>query len=148
MNIPVLVLLALAVWTLFTLTVTVGVYRWRRILTGRSSIAEWRADLPQDSEWYQRGVRAHMNCVENLPVYTAIVIAVIATGSHGVILDRLAVAILAARVAQTLVHITLPPTNPAAALRFALYFVQVACMLTMAGLVARGAASAPFVSMI
>jgi uncharacterized MAPEG superfamily protein len=140
MNIPVLVLLAFAAWTLLTLTVTVGVYRWRRILKGQSSIAEWRADLPQGSEWYQRGVRAHMNCVENLPVYTAIVLAVIATGSHGVMLDRLAVAILAARMGQTLVHITLPPTNSAAALRFALYFVQVACMLAMAGLVAPAAA--------
>jgi uncharacterized MAPEG superfamily protein len=135
MNIPVLILLGFAVWTLVTLTVTVGVYRWRRILAGRSSIAEWRADLPQGSDWYQRGVRAHMNCVENLPVYTAIVVAVIATGSHGAMLDRLAIAILAARITQTLVHITLPPTNLAVALRFALYFVQVACMLTMAGLV-------------
>ena len=69
MNIPVLVLLGFAVWTLLILTITVGVYRWHRILTGRSSIAEWRADLPQGSEWYQRGVRARMNCVENLPVY-------------------------------------------------------------------------------
>jgi uncharacterized MAPEG superfamily protein len=143
MNIPVLVLLGFAVWTLLILTITVGVYRWHRILTGRSSIAEWRADLPQGSEWYQRGVRAHMNCVENLPVYTAIVVAVIATGSYSVMLDRLAVTILAARMAQTLVHITLRPTNSAAALRFALYFVQVACMLTMAGLVASASAIGP-----
>ena len=148
MNIPVLVLLGFAAWTLLTLTITVGVYRWHRILTGRSSIAEWRADVPQGSEWYQWGVRAHMNCVENLPVYTAIVLAVIATGSHGVMLDGLAAAILAARMTQTLVHITLPPTNSVAALRFALYFVQVACMLTMAGLVAPAAAIRPLVSMI
>ena len=66
MTIPVLVLLAFAAWTLLTLFGSVGVYRWSRILTGRASIA--RADLPQGSEWYQRAVRAHMNCVENLPV--------------------------------------------------------------------------------
>jgi len=145
MNIPLLALLGFAVWTLFTLTITVGVYRWRRILTGRSSIAEWQADVPQGSEWYRRAMRADMNCVENLPVYTAIVVAVIATASHGVMLDRLAMTILAARMAQTLVHITLPPTNSAAALRFALYFVQVTCMLTMAGLVAPAAAVSPLV---
>jgi hypothetical protein len=30
-----------------------------------------RADVPQGNEWYQRAMRAHMNCVENLPIYTA-----------------------------------------------------------------------------
>ena len=50
MTIPVLVLLAFAAWTLLTLFGSVGVYRWSRILTGRASIAEWRADLPQGSE--------------------------------------------------------------------------------------------------
>ena len=46
MNVPVLVLLGFAAWTLLTLFGSIGVYRWRRILTGRASIAEWRADLP------------------------------------------------------------------------------------------------------
>ena len=68
MNIPVLVLLGFAAWTLLTLIASIGVYRLSRVLTGRASMAEWRADLPQGSEWYQRAMRAHMNCVENLPV--------------------------------------------------------------------------------
>src|SRR4051812_48172204 len=65
MSVPVLVLLGFTAWTLLTLFCTIGVYRWSRILTGRASIAEWRADLPQGSGWYQRAMRAHMNCVEN-----------------------------------------------------------------------------------
>jgi MAPEG family len=65
-----LVLLGFAAWTLLTLFTTIGVYRWIRILTGRAAIAEWRADEVQGSEWYRRALRAHMNCVENLPVYT------------------------------------------------------------------------------
>ena len=44
MPIPVWVLLGFAAWTLLTLFTTIGVYRWTRILTGRASIAEWRAD--------------------------------------------------------------------------------------------------------
>ena len=40
-----------------TLFGTIGVYRWSRILTGRASIAEWRAELPQGSDWYQRAMR-------------------------------------------------------------------------------------------
>ena len=131
MNIPVIVLLGFAAWTLLTLFGSIGVYRWSRILTGRTSIAEWRADLPQGSDWYQRAIRAHMNCVENLPVYTAIVVALIATGVKSAIIDKLAVALLSARVGQTLVHIGLPPTNAAASLRFALFFVQAICMIAM-----------------
>jgi hypothetical protein len=79
MNIPVLVLLGFAAWTLLTLIGSVGVYRWSRILTGRASVAEWRADVPQGCEWYQRSMRAHMNCVENLPLFAALVVALMAT---------------------------------------------------------------------
>ena len=73
MNIPVLVLLGFAAWTLVILSVGVGGYRWALILSGRASVAGWRADAPQGADWYQRVMRAHMNCVENLPVYGAIV---------------------------------------------------------------------------
>jgi hypothetical protein len=41
MNIPVLVLLAFAMWTLLVLCAGVGVYRWNHILTGRTSVAHW-----------------------------------------------------------------------------------------------------------
>jgi uncharacterized MAPEG superfamily protein len=125
MNVPVLVLLGFAAWTLLTLCASIGVFRWSRILTGRASMAEWRTDLPQgsdlyqramraqSSDWYQRATRAHMNCVENLPVYAAIVVALMATGLQSLTIDRLALTILAARVFQTLTHIFFPPTNAA-----------------------------------
>jgi uncharacterized MAPEG superfamily protein len=131
MSVPVLVLLGFAAWTLLTLFGTIGVYRWSRILTGRASIAEWRADLPQGSGWYQRAMRAHMNCVENLPIYTALVEALTAMGLRSPTIDRLSIAILTARVAQTLTHILLPPTNAAASLRFTFFFAQVACMIVI-----------------
>ena len=131
MNIPVLVLLGFAAWTLLTLFASIGVYRWSRILTGCASIAEWRADLPQGSDWYQRAMRAHMNCVENLPVYAAIVVALMATGVHSLVIDRLAVAMLAARIGQSTVHIALPQTNPVVAVRFTLYLVQALCMIAI-----------------
>jgi uncharacterized MAPEG superfamily protein len=67
-------------------------------LTGRACIAEWRADLVQGSAWYQRATRAHMNCVENLPIYTAVVVALISLDLHRAIIDYLAVTMLAARI--------------------------------------------------
>jgi hypothetical protein len=47
MNIPVLVLLGFAAWTLIILSVGVGGYRWALILSGRASVAGWRADAPE-----------------------------------------------------------------------------------------------------
>jgi uncharacterized MAPEG superfamily protein len=135
MRVPVLVLLGFAGWTLLTLFGSVGVYRWSRILTGRASIAEWRADLPQGNNCYQRAMRAHMNCVENLPIYTALVVALMATGLHSPIIDGLAIAMLAARICQTVIHIVLPPTNTAASLRFTFFFAQVVCMIAMGTLI-------------
>jgi uncharacterized MAPEG superfamily protein len=131
MTTPVLVLLGFAAWTLLTLFGSIGVYRWSRILTGRASIAEWRADLPQGCEWYQRAMRAHMNCIENLPIYTAVVVALTEVNLRSSVIDELSVAMLVARIGQTLVHIALPPTNAATSLRFALFFLQAVCMISM-----------------
>ena len=58
-----------------------------------------------------------MNCVENLPVYTAVVFALTAIGLKSTTVDTLAMTLLAARIGQTLVHVALPPTNKAASLR-------------------------------
>jgi len=109
---------------LLTLFTTVGVYRWSHILTGHTAIAEWRADEVQGSEWYRRAVRAHQNCLENLPVYTAIVVVLVATRVTSPILDGLAIAILAARVCQTLIHLSVEQTNVVASLRFAFFLTK------------------------
>lgn len=140
MTVPQWALLGFAVWTLLVLFGTVGVYRWSRILTGRVRISEWQADQPQGSDWYQRAMRAHMNCVENLPVLAAIVLCATAAGADSRLLDWLAGAILVARVCQTTVHLALAPTDAAAAVRFVFFFVQAICMLAMAASIAVSAA--------
>ena len=129
MSIPVMILLGYAAWTLLILVGSIGIYRWSCIVTGRASIAEWRADLPQGSDWYQRAMRAHMNCVENLPIYTAIVVALMATRLQG------SIAILPARIGQTLTHIVLPPTNAVTSLRFGFFCIQLACMISIGAII-------------
>jgi uncharacterized MAPEG superfamily protein len=135
MSIPVMILLGYAAWTLLILVGSIGIYRWSCIVTGRASIAEWRADLPQGSDWYQRAMRAHMKCVENLPIYTAIVVALMATGLQGSTIDHLAIAILPARIGQTLTHIVLPPTNAVTSLRFGFFCIQLACMISIGAII-------------
>ena len=73
MTTPLWVMLAFAAWTHAVLIGSIGVYRLSRVFTGRATMAEWRADGMQGDPWYQRATRAHMNCVENLPVYSAVV---------------------------------------------------------------------------
>ncbi|HTR18116.1 MAG TPA: MAPEG family protein [Acetobacteraceae bacterium] len=141
MTIPQWVLLGFAGWTLVVLFGTIGVYRWSRILTGRARISEWRADAPQGSELYRRAMRAHLNCVENLPVYGAIVFCASVAGARGAFLDALAIAFLAARICQTIVHVAFVQSDFVASVRFALFFVQAVCMVAMGISVAASAAA-------
>ncbi|NIR98498.1 MAG: MAPEG family protein [Gammaproteobacteria bacterium] len=136
MSIPVWVLLGFAGWTLLILFATVGDYRWSRIFTGRATVREWRADEEQGDDWYRRAMRAHMNCFENLPVYAAIVVAIMASGVSGPWLDGLAIALLAFRVAHSLWHIALTQTEVVASIRFSLYFVQILILFAMGIMVA------------
>ncbi len=139
MNIPVLVLLGFATWTLVILSVGVGGYRWALILSGRASVAGWRADAPQGADWYQRVMRAHMNCVENLPVYGAIVVALTVAGLQSPLVDRLSETMLAARIGQTMVHVALRQTNAVVSVRFTLFSIQLICMFAMAAAAAAAA---------
>jgi uncharacterized MAPEG superfamily protein len=116
----------------------IGVYRWSRILTGRASISEWRADIPQGSDWYQRSMRAHMNCVENLPIYTAVVMALLATDTASSTNDRLALAVLTARVCQSSIHILLPQKDTAVSIRFTFLSIQIACIIAIGVIVVVG----------
>lgn len=135
MTIPLAALLAFAVWTLFLLFGSIGVYRWSRILTGRAAVNEWRADEAQGSDWYRRAMRAHMNCVENLPVFGAIVVAAELSGTSLLLLDVLALVVVFARILQSLTHVMLTQTNLIAFIRFAFFFMQAASMIIMASLI-------------
>jgi uncharacterized MAPEG superfamily protein len=141
MPIPVWVLLGFAAWTLLVLFTTVGVYRWSRVLTGRTAISAWRADEQQGGEWYRRAIRAHLNCVENLPIYTAIVVALLTAHVASPLLDALAITFLVARICQTMIHLLVEQTNMVAGIRFAFFFVQAICMIWMGILVAFSAPS-------
>ena len=143
MTVPVWVLLLFAGWTVATLMATVGVYRWSRILSGRAALSDFPADAPHGSDWYRRAVRAHANCVENLPLYAAIVVAIAASGVHSATLDTLAIVLLAARILQTVTHISVAQTNTAIAIRFAFYFIQIACMAGMGIAIALRASAMP-----
>ena len=135
MTLPVWMLLGFAAWTVLLLTATVGVYRWSRILTGRVEVRNFRADQVEGEDWYKRAMRAHANCVENLPVFGAIVFALHVGNVAGTLVDILAIAILIARVMQSLVHVCFTQTNTMASIRFGFFFVQMVGFLWLTGMI-------------
>lgn len=131
MSIPIVVLLAFAGWTLLSMTLTVGAYRWYHILSGRKRIGEFSEYRIEGQEWYKRALRAHANCVENLPVYGAIILTIVATGISSSLLDILAMVFLTARIAQTSAHISFQHSDLSATVRFLFFFIQLVCMVWM-----------------
>ena len=136
MSIPIWVLLGFAAWTVLTLVGSVGIMRWARIFTGRAQLTDFPADEAHGTPPYRRAMRAHMNCVENLPVYGAVAVAILATGSAAPALDALALAFLGGRIAQTVVHVALSETNLTVMIRFVFFFAQIACVVAMGTIVA------------
>jgi uncharacterized MAPEG superfamily protein len=141
MSIPLWVLLAFACWTLLVLMVGVGVRRWTLILTGRAQLTDFPADIPHGGKAYRRAVRAHANCVENLPVFGAIVFAGFAAQVASPTMDLLAQALMVARICQTLVHMIFPETNATVFARFSFFLFQVIAMFWMAAEIVRHAAA-------
>jgi uncharacterized MAPEG superfamily protein len=135
MTVPVVMLLGFAAWTLLLLLLTVGVYRWSRIVSGRVSMAGFRADGLDGEDWYRRATRAHANCIENLPVFGAIVFALYVSGVNGPTPDYLAISVLSARVIQSLIHVCFKQTDTVVAFRFAFFSIQFVSFVALIAIV-------------
>lgn len=140
MTVPMWMLLGFATWTLLLLMGTVGVYRWGRILVSNAPIASFRSDQLEGEDWYRRGTRAHANCVENLPVFGAIVLVISAIGVTGPAVDWLCAAVLIARICQSVVHVSHVQTDGFVAVRFSFFSVQLVCFLALIVIAAAQAA--------
>ena len=136
MSIPVAALLAFALWTITLLAFTIGVLRWTLIFSGRAELKSFPGDEPHGSPFYRRATRAHAHCVENLPVFGAIVFAAEASGAHSPALDALAVIVVAARICQSGAHLS-SGANLAIGVRFSFLMVQLAAFFWMAVLIVR-----------
>ena len=116
-----LALLGFAAWTLLLLMGIALLRSYYTLLGGRyaNSFAVMGEDV---SPFSARLCRAHANCYENLPTFAAI-IAVAALSGNAQITEPLALWALAARVAQSTVHL-ISTRNRAVMMRFSLLMVQ------------------------
>lgn len=97
-------LLLFAAWTLVLMFAYVG-YRVTLVLANKKKANSWtRGAAVEDPPFVVRAHHAHLNCVENLPVFAAIVLAAAALGKSPVV-DAVAGLYLLARVAQGVVHL-------------------------------------------
>lgn len=116
-----LALLIYAAWTLILVGV-IAALRASLVLRGQrqaNAFAPWGDDV---SPFSARLCRAHANCVENLPLFASVVLLA-AFSNQTLVTDRQALWAVAARLAQSMVH--LMSTSPRAVLiRFAFMAAQ------------------------
>lgn len=136
MTTPLWVLLAFAVWTLAVLMIGIGVRRWTLIFSGRAQLTDFPADSAHGSTAYRRAVRAHANCVENLPVFGAIAVTAYVAKVTEPAVDLASIVFMATRMFQSLTHMLLTETNTTVLLRFIFFLAQVVVMIYIAAEVA------------
>lgn len=126
MNSTLLALLGFLSWTLFLLVI-MEVVRSKLVLTGEVAANGFNPSNSNLSPFMQRLARAYANCLEGLPLFGGFMLLAVVAGKAQVT-DPLAFVLLAARIAQSTIH--LASTSPAAvSARFAAFAVQVGVAL-------------------
>ena len=94
--------LGFALWTLLLVFVSVN-WRVLEVLRGRAMNSWGRDDGIAVPDLVKRMQHAHLNCLENLPIFAVLVFAAYFMGKSAAV-DGLDMYVLYARLAQSLVH--------------------------------------------
>jgi uncharacterized MAPEG superfamily protein len=121
-------LLLYAAWTLL-LMFTYIAYRVAMTAQGTPADSWTRGRSAAVPTFVTRAEHAHTNCVENLPVFAAVVLAAYALGKAQVA-DHAASYVLAARLAQSTVHL-IGVSSWLVIIRATFFTIQVLLMLSM-----------------
>jgi uncharacterized MAPEG superfamily protein len=103
------------------------ILRARLVVTGRVASNQFTPDNATISPFMQRLARAHLNCVESLPIFGGLLVVALLTGRTGAT-DPLAPWLLGARIVQSGIHLA-STSNAAVNARFAAFVVQMAIAL-------------------
>lgn len=114
-------------WTLLLALFYAG-YRVPPILLGKKSANHWERGKPvDDPAILVRAKGAHLNCLENLPLFAALVLVGVVTNQTAVV-DSVAGIMIFARFGQSIAHL-IGTSLPLVLIRATLFVVQVAIML-------------------
>ncbi len=122
---------------MFVLTAGIAPYRVGSVLAGKARPNSFPADQPHGPEWYRRLLRAHVNCVENLPLFGAVVLVGHVASVRDGTFDTLALVYLGCRVGQTIAHVS-SGRSLVVNVRFAFFLAQLGALAAMMWIVARG----------
>ena len=127
---PLTALIFFVAWALL-LVMSIGAWRAALVFSGRRPITGFTAGTQHGGDAYWRLNRAHLNTIENLPIFGALVLTGTLLQMQDAISQILPTVVLYARLTQSVIHVT-SGSAMAINMRFAAYAVQVASMLTMA----------------
>lgn len=136
MSIPLLCLLGFAMWAV-VLVSAIGVVRVTQVMTRTVPPNGFPSGQPHGGAGYWRLNRAHMNALENLPIFGAVVVVGVLSNVQAPMFSTLAQAVLAARVAQSILHVS-SGSNMVVNARFTAFLTQIVCIAWMAWLIVAG----------
>lgn len=103
MNSTALALTGFVGWTL-TLLILMEAIRSYLVLTGKVPSNGFPPDNSNLAPFMQRLARAHMNCLEGLPIFGGLMAIALMT-DRTIVTDSLALVVLAARIVQSCIHL-------------------------------------------
>jgi uncharacterized MAPEG superfamily protein len=128
MTVSLYCLVGWCVWALVLVT-AIAITRTAQVLLGKKRSNEFPSGMQHGGDAYWRLNRAHVNAVENLPIFAALIL--VAHLAHADV-QTLAEVALGARLVQSVVHIS---SNAVMAVnvRFTAFVTQACCFGVMAG---------------
>lgn len=122
MNDTILALLGYIAWTIILL-IWIATYRTLLVTNKQKAPNQFKADGSDSPPFGERLTRAQSNCVESFAFIGGLLLLALATNS-AVITNGLALILLAARLGQSITHLT-STSVLAVQVRFAFFLVQV-----------------------
>jgi uncharacterized MAPEG superfamily protein len=124
--------IALTFYALWAIALVIMIVADRALLmiSGKATITDFPSGTKHGTDSYWRINRAHMNTVENLPIFAALVLGGWVAGLDTPTFNLLAVVTVCARVVQSLIHIA---SGSALAINFRVtaLAVQIFCEIWM-----------------
>ena len=122
MTTPLLCLALYAAWAM-VLVLSIGSWRAMQVLTGKKKPNEFPSGTQHGTDAYWRLNRAHLNTLENLPIFAAVVVVSHLANLSNPQVDTACIVVIVARVAQSLIHVS-SNTSVAVNLRFTAFLTQ------------------------
>lgn len=124
-----LTLIGFTLWTL-GLGVSLTSFRSVLVLLGKKKSNEFPAGIQHGSDFNWRLNRAHLNSLENLPLFLAVVFLTANLGMIDSFVNQAGIVILGARVLQSLTHL-ISTSVLAVNIRFTFYTIQIVTYIVL-----------------